>query len=185
MFGEDETSGVLASRLEVHVLELYRSVLRNERSWGPRNRETGLSFLFKLHRSLSHHSCAYRIARIWACPPPIWGGLHSVPSQRKTRKTRTVHKSSDSLRLTRIRRGCGKGKGWMDLGFRHPSPVQPVFPIPLLKTVLWEIEGLSIYRTTGPRRGGRVVVDVVQAIIGFIILIWGRTRKCFCWDVHG
>lgn len=49
----------------------------------------------------------------------------------------------------------------------------------------FEIEGLSIYRTTGPRRGGRVAVNVVWAIIGFIILIWGRTRKCSCWDVHG
>lgn len=32
---------------------------------------------------------------------------------------------------------------------------------------------------------GVVVVDEVWAIIDFIILIWGRARKCFCWLAEG
>lgn len=84
--------------------------------------------------------------------------FYLVPTQRKTK---TIHKSSDSLSSPGFHGVQREGEG-INLGFSHPSSVHPFFPILLC----FEIGGLSIYKIIGPRKGreeavGRVVVDVI------------------------
>lgn len=114
---------------------------------GLRNRETGLSFLLKLHRSLSSYSCSYRSARIWACPRAICCFTLYSLRERQGLFIRVV--------ILYIWPGFdGNGGGARDgSGFRHPSSVQPS-SLSCCWRLCFEIEGLSVCKTIGPRRDG-------------------------------
>lgn len=94
----DETSGILASS-QKSVLELYRSVVRSEEHWGAE--EQGNWALLPVEAPQKPVQLFLFLQDCQNLSLPLTNLLfYSVPSQRKTRP---IHKSSDSLHLTRIR----------------------------------------------------------------------------------